>query len=116
MTALKAFVAAAVLACATASAVPVTAAPGPSFNCRRAHTFVEKAICTNPSLAARDRRMSRIYFDTLASYRESGDREAAADFQAEQRNWLARRNRCQTTVCLVRAYDRRIEQIEAAAY
>src|SRR5215207_3849796 len=41
---------------------PPTAAPvSPSFNCRYARTPVEQAICSDPALAAKDRRMARLY-------------------------------------------------------
>jgi uncharacterized protein len=41
---------------------PTTAAPvSPSFNCRYARTAVEQAICSDPALAAKDRRMARLY-------------------------------------------------------
>ena len=113
MTRLKVFVAAAVLAfAATTAAVPVVAQSSPSFNCKRARTFVEKAICTNPSLAKKDRQMSRLYFDRLANTRSYGEADDVYDLQQEQRSWLARRDRCQTNGCLHEAYDFRISQLE----
>lgn len=114
MTALKAFVAAAVLASVAVTAAPVIAQTTPSFNCKRARTFVEKAICQNPSLATKDRRMSKLYFQQLRSYQEYGDMMETRAFQAEQRSWLARRDRCQTNGCLHTSYDIRIRQLEQA--
>ena len=108
MTALKAFVAAAVLASAAVTAAPVSAQTTPSYNCKRAATFVEKAICQTPSLATRDRRMSRLYFDLRARLRAEGYPQDARELQDSQRVWLARRDRCQTIDCLTRAYDDRI--------
>jgi uncharacterized protein len=113
MTVLKALAAAAVLATVAAASAPVQAQP--SFNCARARTFVEKAICGSPSLAAKDRKMSRLYFEQLSYYREYGDTLETNAFKAEQRSWLAQRDRCQTTKCVHLAYDRRIAQLEQSA-
>lgn len=114
MTALKAFVAAAVLACVAAPAIPVMAQSKPSYNCKRARTFVEKAICQNSSLAAKDRRMSRAYFRHLNYLNENGAYEDAADLKNAQRRWLGRRDRCQTVGCLHQAYDQRIRELDNA--
>ena len=76
---------------------------------------MEKAICGSPSLAAKDRRMSRLYFEQLSYYQEYGDNLETNAFKAEQRSWLARRNRCQTNTCLHASYDQRIRQLEQAS-
>lgn len=112
MTALKGLLAAAVLTAAAATAAPAFAQTTPSFNCKRARTFVEKAICQNPSLAAKDRRMSRLYFDLRARLRDEGYPQDARELQDSQRTWLARRDRCQTMGCLTRAYDDRIFHLQ----
>ena len=109
MTVRKAFVAAALAALMGSLAVPADAQP--SFNCRKAKTFVEREICGNPSLAAKDRRMSRLYFEQLSYYAEYGDALETNAFKAEQRSWLAQRDRCRTIQCLHIAYDSRIRQL-----
>jgi uncharacterized protein len=114
MTALKAFVAAAVLAAAGSAVtipVPALAQSGPSFNCARARTFVEKAICRSPTLSAKDRRMSRMYFHDLATTQQYGEADDVWQLKEDQRLWLARRDRCQTVGCLQAAYDQRIEEL-----
>jgi len=106
----KAFVAAALAALIGSAAIPAEAQP--SFNCKRARTFVEKEICRSPSLAAKDRRMSQLYFEQLRYYEGYGDNLETNAFKAEQRSWLARRDRCTTTACLHGAYDSRLRQLE----
>ncbi|MBX7248484.1 MAG: hypothetical protein K1X35_05460 [Caulobacteraceae bacterium] len=115
MTRLKAFVAAAVLACAAiAAAAPSAAQSTPSFNCKKARTFVEKAICGNATLARKDRRMASLYYERLNFLKRDGEYQRAADLQSTQRYWLSRRDRCQTVGCLHQAYDQRIAELDNA--
>ena len=111
MTLPRLLAAACLAAAAGLTALPAEA-QGPSFNCARARTFVEKAICTSPSLAKKDKRMSRLYFDRLRNTRDYGEADDVYDLQQAQRRWLARRDRCQTNGCLHEAYDYRISQLE----
>ncbi|WP_051340803.1 lysozyme inhibitor LprI family protein [Azospirillum halopraeferens] len=72
------------------AAVPAPAAAqaarGPSFDCARAARPAEKAVCADDSLAGVDRLMARAYRLAL--------RGASADaVKAEQRAWLAGRDR-----------------------
>jgi len=62
----------------------------PSFDCRKATTPVEHAICNDPQLAALDGRLSEAY--TLArSGLDSTEKLALRD---EQRAWLRERDAC----------------------
>jgi uncharacterized protein len=117
MTALKAFVAAAVLASAAA-----TAAASPrhgigytdaSFDCAAAKKRVEKMICASRSLSAKDGEMAAVYSSFIEQYREGGGEGSdISPFEEEQRAWLARRDRCRTSACLHDLYDRRIEDLK----
>lgn len=109
----KAFVAAAVAAVVGLASIPAAAQSGPSFNCRKARTFIEKEICRSPSLSAKDRRMSRLYFQHLRYLEGYGDNLDTNAFKAEQRSWLARRDRCRTSACLHGAYDSRLRELES---
>ena len=111
MTVRTVFVAVALAAFVGLAAAPAGAQTTPSFNCKKARTFVEREICGNPSLAAKDKRMSRLYFEQLSYYVEYGDTLETNAFKAEQRSWLAQRDRCRTTQCLHIAYDSRIRQL-----
>ncbi len=113
----KSFVAVAVAALVggatlAADVAPAQAQSGPSFNCKRARTFIEKEICRSASLSAKDRRMSQLYFRQLKAHQTYGDGLDVNEFKAEQRSWLARRDRCQTAACLHEAYDYRLAELE----
>ena len=89
---------------------PPTAAPvSPSFNCRYARTPVEQAICSDPALAAKDRRMARLY------ERAGGSRFGPVE--PTQSAWLAARDGCARVAgpalvaCIHDAYDARIAEL-----
>jgi len=105
---------AAVLACSVvgAAALPAQAQRGPSFNCRKARTWVEKTICRDRVLSDKDRRMASAYNSLLEQSREGGGPDTdLSGFQAEQRAWLRERNRCRTRACINAAYDKRINEV-----
>lgn len=79
----------------------------PAFNCRVARGRVERMICGNPDLAARDRRMSSAFYAALA--RGDGDQRAA--LRGSRDRWLAFRNRCGTAGCVAQAYEDRLAEI-----
>ena len=89
-----------------AVAVPASAA---SFDCNKARTADEKAICAERSLNDKDVRMDVLYGinrHTLAM----GGRGALMDSQQE---WLRNRKTCGANkACLNRAYDKRLADLE----
>jgi uncharacterized protein len=88
------------------AAAPVT----PSFDCRTDTSAVERAICDDASLSARDRMLSETYY-RLADTLPQAERIALRD---QQRDWIRRRNGCGSLVpCLANAYDHRIAQLRA---
>ncbi|MBM7068733.1 lysozyme inhibitor LprI family protein [Actibacterium sp. 188UL27-1] len=88
---------------------PAPAAPiNPSFDCRKAATGTEFAICGSPDIARMDRIMAQRY----RSLRASMDRNAAQALQSSQRNWLNRRNRCGNDLnCLSVVYRTRLSEL-----
>lgn len=109
---LSRLIAIAVLAAAAVSAAPAVSQSGPSFNCRKARTWVEKTICRDPALSDKDQRMASAYNSLLEQSREGGGPDAdLSGFQAEQRAWLRERNRCRTRACIHAAYDKRINEV-----
>lgn len=62
----------------------VPAAQAASFDCARASTEVEKAICANPRLSRSDDVLARAYATALGGLSD----EAKATIQASQRKWL----------------------------
>jgi hypothetical protein len=81
--------------------------PRPSFNCRAARASVERAICADPVLAAKDSRMALLYEGSRGSRRGPVD--------ATQWRWLAARNACgraaALNACIDQIYDDRIAEL-----
>lgn len=89
---------------ATVAGTPTAAhAAGPSFACAGASTQVERMICADPALAARDRALA-------VAYRHSRNARNALPV-SPQAQWLAERNACRTPDCIGAAYDRRFEEL-----
>ncbi|HEY6816425.1 MAG TPA: lysozyme inhibitor LprI family protein [Croceibacterium sp.] len=80
------------------------AAAAPSFDCAKAHSAVEHAICADAALAELDREEARIY--RLARAAPEANRDALRD---RQRRFLAERDSCPESIvplaeCLRTAY------------
>lgn len=96
---------------------PAAAQGGPSFDCARASTAVEKTICRDAGLAAADRAMAEAYkqlFDKLAG-------QAREQLQQDQARWLAARNQVCTDggtridICLKNRIENRTSNLRALA-
>jgi uncharacterized protein len=92
---------------------PVVTRPDPSFNCDYARTLVERIICADPALAAKDRRMALLYEQA------GGSRRGPVD--GTQWRWLAARNACgrvpleAVEACIARTYDARIAELSGGS-
>lgn len=86
---------------------PATAAADPSFNCARARTRGEIAVCNSPELAALDRQMAGFYG---SSYRNAGP-ETKALLERTRTRFLGYRDRCRSDECVAEAYRGRISEI-----
>jgi uncharacterized protein len=76
------------------------------FDCSKASTAVEKAICGDPKLSSLDEELSAAYSKALSL---AVDRDA---MKAEQRRWLTQvRNKCVDALCLEEAYRVRFAEI-----
>jgi uncharacterized protein len=90
-----------------AIALPAQAA---SFDCTRAATPDEKAICHYRALNDRDVKMATLYALDLRLV-PMGSRDAIRDRQAD---WLTARHACGGGyACLATAYDRRITELQS---
>jgi len=76
------------------------------FDCNKASTLVEKAICSDSELSKLDDLL-------MISYKEAlGNISDTDKLKSEQRDWLSNtRNKCQDADCLKRAYNKRISAI-----
>lgn len=88
--------------------VVCTEAHGVSFDCKKASTSVENAICADAMLEKLDDALAENYKRMLASNIGDGARR---DLRATQKKWLAERNKCASNKCLIEAYRKRIDQV-----
>ena len=81
---------------------------GPSFDCSKASTFAERAICSDPLLGKLDGLLSANFKDMLASNIGDG---ARTDLKATQRKWFSERSKCTDDQCLANIYRKRIGEV-----
>ena len=79
-----------------------------SFDCAKAGTSIEKAICSNKKLGRLDEVLAQNYKAMLAS--DIGD-GARTDLKTSQRAWVANRNKCVDNECIAKAYKARIDEV-----
>lgn len=90
---------------------PATVSARPSFNCARARTRGEIAVCNSSELASLDRQMASFYG---SAYR-SADPEARALLERTRSRFLGYRDRCRSDDCVADAYRGRISEIRDIA-
>ena len=106
-----------VLAFVLLGASPAFAQGGPSFDCAKATSAIDRAICKEPELAKADRELAAAYAALLAKLTGA----AKDDLVKDQQRWLAARNRgCLADTdgivpCLKLRYPARVETLQAMA-
>ena len=81
-----------------------------SFDCTKATTLVEKAICSEDDLSTLDEQLMAKYKNALLGSLNT------VNLKNDQKFWLINtRNKCQDTACLKRAYTERIAALERIA-
>lgn len=81
-----------------------------SFDCTRARSADERAICGNRVLEDRDVELSVLY-GLITKLVPMGSRDV---IRREQTQWLSQRGRCGADIpCLRRTYDRRVASLRA---
>lgn len=79
-----------------------------SFDCSKASTSIEKAICADTLLGKLDEALS----DNYKTMRGANiGEEARKDLKATQRKLLSERNKCKNDNCLIEADRKRIDEI-----
>ena len=73
-----------------------------SFDCAKAKTFTEKAICQDPELSALDDELSMMYTSAVARTKNS------KALKKQQEKWLKERDACQNETCVKKSYQKRI--------
>lgn len=85
------------------------AAPGnPSFDCERARTNSEYAVCANPALGALDRAMSQQYRSAISR----ADPDQARLLGETRDRFLGFRNACGSDSCIAQTYRGRMREVD----
>lgn len=96
------------LACALAGLPALALAAG--FDCGKARTATERAICADAVTDALDAALAVRWRDALARSRYP------AELKTDQMAWLAARSQCQgNSACLRQSYTRRLAELDATA-
>jgi uncharacterized protein YecT (DUF1311 family) len=81
-----------------------------SFDCKKAITLVEQAICSNQELSKLDQQLATMYKKALANSLNQ------AVLKDRQREWLnSERNSCQEIACIKEAYLSRLTELRDGA-
>lgn len=84
--------------------------PGPSFDCAKAATSIEKMICSDTYIGNLDGILSQNYkalFGDEYGFDDAGKKST----KDEQKAWMVKRNACATKECVIDAYKSRIDEI-----
>lgn len=85
------------------------AAASPSFNCQKAASVVERAICSDEILADLDQQLGKIWKSFLSAF---NDADMKAQMRQEQSAWVTSRNQCQADInCISTAYKQRLNAL-----
>jgi uncharacterized protein YecT (DUF1311 family) len=79
----------------------------PSFDCDRARTRGEIAVCNDPGLAALDRQMAAEFNSAM----RQANRQQRALLERTRGRFIAFRDRCGTNQCIAEAYRGRMREI-----
>ena len=90
---------------AALAALP-SAAAAAGFDCAKAATPAEKAICADHALGELDEKLAAAFRFALAN---ASDKDAVKN---AQKAWLKRRDACADAACLRQAYDARLDELE----
>lgn len=88
-------------------------AQGASFDCAKAETWIEQALCGNEALGRLDERLGSAY--RAARESAQGDPPALNQLRADQRQWLRERDDCRSINCINRLYQQRIAALAPAS-
>jgi uncharacterized protein len=81
------------------------------FDCAKAGTATEKAVCADHQLSDLDGRLAAAYEKALI------DKSRAASVKTAQKEWLKSvRDACQNKACLEKAYTSRLAQLEGKGF
>ncbi len=76
-----------------------------SFDCAKASTLVEKAICSDSQISNLDDLLMQTYKKAMSN---SADKKSLKN---DQLTWLKNRNKCTDSDCIKNAYEERIKEL-----
>lgn len=92
---------------------PLAAMAQPSFDCSKAESSAEEAVCASPALSAMDVETARLF--DLALHGPNMTMERADELRAYQRGWIKGRDECwksdDLTTCIRDEYALRIDAL-----
>lgn len=89
-----------------ALSVSATMSQAAGFDCQKAKTFVEKAICQDQTLSVLDEELGTVFKTAL------NNSNNPKTLKKQQLNWLkTKRDVCQTNPCLEKVYQARIDEL-----
>lgn len=92
---------------AIGAAVAGGSAQAAGFDCTKAGTWIEKAICADKYLSAMDSELTALFRRSIEANARSP--ETVASLRSGQRDWLKqKRDACKDAVCLVSVYEARV--------
>lgn len=77
-----------------------------SYDCQKAEGGIEKMICNEQELSIKDSYLGLLYS-------QISNTAANSQLTQSQKQWLKERNFCQSPSCLAKAYDQRINELNA---
>lgn len=85
-----------------------------AFDCRKASTLTEEAICADPELKRKDNQLSRDYALFRQHFSKSGNYDClVADEKKRQLDWRKERDACGADkACIAAAYDKRQSELD----
>lgn len=91
----------------TSPTAPASAGTHPTFDCTRAHSKGQLAVCSNPGLAALDRNMANQYTGAIS---DASPQQKALLKETRDR-FMKYRDRCPNRTCIAEAYIGRMREI-----
>jgi uncharacterized protein YecT (DUF1311 family) len=93
--------------------LPPNAKPQPSFDCAKASSAAEKAICGSIQLASFDRSVNWSYKVAYDDLKHNGDNPSP--LVSSQQAWLRKRNACGSNVsCLLATMKQRLDELSSS--
>ncbi len=79
-----------------------------SFNCAKASCFAEIAACTQKEIGQLDGLLMDTYKNRLYSPNFGLN---INKMKKEQKKWIAKKNQCKETTCVINSYKQRIQEL-----